>query len=89
MADGTELERRDRALVAFLFLTGSRETAAVSLSLGQIDLEHGLVQFDGRHVDTKFGKSFTTAFFPIGGPAGTDLSRLGSRAARRAFLLVH
>jgi integrase len=69
MPDGTELERRDRALVAFLFLTGSRETAAVSLSLGQIDLEHGLVQFDGRHVDTKFGKSFTTAFYPIGGPA--------------------
>ena len=69
MADGTELERRDRALVAFLFLTGSRETAAVSLSLGQIDLEHGLIQFDGRHVDTKFGKSFTTAFYPIGGPA--------------------
>jgi hypothetical protein len=33
MADGTELERRDRALVAFLFLTGSRETAAISLSL--------------------------------------------------------
>jgi site-specific recombinase XerD len=66
MPDGTVLERRDRALVSFLFLTGSRETAAISLSLGHVDLEHGVVQFDGRHVDTKFGKSFTTAFFPIG-----------------------
>jgi integrase len=69
MPDGTVLERRDRALVSFLFLTGSRETAAISLSLGHIDLEHGVVQFDGRHVDTKFGKSFSTAFFPIGGSA--------------------
>jgi integrase len=69
MPDGTVLERRDRALISFLFLTGSRETAAISLSLGHIDLEHGVVQFDGRHVDTKFGKSFTTAFFPIGGSA--------------------
>jgi integrase len=69
MPDGMVLERRDRALISFLFLTGSRETAAISLSLGHIDLEHGVVQFDGRHVDTKFGKSFTTAFFPIGGSA--------------------
>lgn len=62
----TVLQRRDRALVAFLFLTGSREGAAISLRLCHVDLENACVQFDGRSVNTKFGKSFTTAFFPIG-----------------------
>jgi integrase len=63
----TVLERRDRALVAFLFLTGSREGAAISLRLGHVDLANRCVAFDGRSVNTKFGKVFTTAFFPIGG----------------------
>lgn len=62
----TALERRDRALVAFLFLTGSRVGAAISLCLGHADLANKCVQFDGRFVNTKFGKSFTTAFFPVG-----------------------
>lgn len=61
----TVIERRDRALVAFLFLTASRETAAISLRLGSIDLNQSCVHFDGRKVATKFGKSFTTAFFPF------------------------
>lgn len=60
------IERRDRAFVAFLFLTGSREGAAISLQLGHVDLSHRCVQFDGRAVNTKFGKSFTTGFYPIG-----------------------
>lgn len=67
MLDTTVIERRDRALVAFLFLTGSREGAAISLRLGHVDLVNKCVQFDGRSVKTKFGKVFTTAFFPIGG----------------------
>ncbi len=62
----TVIQRRDRALVAFLFLTASREGAAISLRLGHVDLQNSCVQFDGRDVDTKFGKSFTTGFFPIG-----------------------
>ncbi len=60
------VQRRDRAFIAFLFLTGSRVAAAISLRLGHIDLDHACVTFDGRVVDTKFAKSFTTAFFPIG-----------------------
>lgn len=62
----TVLQRRDRALVAFLFLSSSREGAAISLRLGHIDLQNACVQFDGRTVNTKFGKSFTTGFFPMG-----------------------
>lgn len=66
MPAGTVIQRRDRALVAFLFLTASREGAAISLRLGHIDLQNSCAQFDGRDVDTKFGKRFTTGFFPIG-----------------------
>ncbi|WP_171172177.1 site-specific integrase [Ruegeria sp. HKCCA0370] len=62
----TVIQRRDRALIAFLFLTGSREGAAITLRLGHVDQANKCVQFDGRSVDTKFGKSFTTSFFPFG-----------------------
>jgi integrase len=66
MPSDTAIERRNRAAVAFLFLTGSRETAAISIRLSHIDLAARCVHFDGRTVDTKFGKSFTTTFFPVG-----------------------
>jgi integrase len=66
MPSGTVIERRNRALLAFLFLTGSREGAAISLPLRNLDLRNGCVQFDGRYVDTKFGKSFSTGFYPFG-----------------------
>ena len=67
MPTETVLQRRNRALIAFLFLTGSREGAAISLRLSHVDLQNTCVQFDGRTVNTKFGKSFTSGFFPIGG----------------------
>ncbi len=66
MLSETVIQRRDRALVAFLFLSGSREGAAISLSLGHVDLHNSCVQFDGNTVKTKFSKSFTTSFFPVG-----------------------
>lgn len=66
MPTGTVLQRRDRALIAFLFLTGSREGAAITLRLAHFDLANACVHFDGKTVDTKFGKTFTTAFFPFG-----------------------
>ncbi|MCU9839583.1 site-specific integrase [Ruegeria sp. WL0004] len=62
----TVIQRRDRALIAFLFLTGSREGAAITVRLRHVDLANKCVQFDGRSVDTKFGKSFTTSFYPFG-----------------------
>jgi integrase len=68
MPTETVLQRRDRALFAFLFLTGSREGAAITIRLGHVDLEHACIHFDGRSVDTKFGKTFTTAFFPMPAP---------------------
>ena len=67
MQSDNVVQRRDRALIAFLFLSGSREGAAITLRIGNVDLANNCVHFDARSVNTKFGKTFTTAFFPIGG----------------------
>jgi integrase len=66
MPAGTEIERRGRALVAFTILTGARDGATASLKLKHIDIDEGRVDQDARQVKTKFSKSFTTWFFPIG-----------------------
>ena len=61
----TTLQRRDRALFAFLMLTGARDGAIASLRLKHIDLAQGCVHQDARDVKTKFAKTFTTTFFPV------------------------
>ena len=66
MPQRSVFERRDQALMAFLFLTGAREQTAMSVRLGHVDLSNRCVHFNGRLVDTKFGKRFSTAFFPVG-----------------------
>jgi integrase len=66
MPSGTEVERRDRALVAFALLTGERDSAIASLKLKHVDLIERCVLNDARDVHTKFGKTFTTYFFPVG-----------------------
>ncbi|MEZ0123030.1 MAG: tyrosine-type recombinase/integrase [Candidatus Reddybacter sp.] len=67
MPNSTDIERRDRALIAFTLLTGARDGAVASLKLKHIDLNAGTVYQDAREVNTKFSKSFTTCFFPVGG----------------------
>ena len=62
----TEIERRDRAVLALTMLTGARDGAIVSLKIKHVDLTEGRVVFDAREVKTKFSKSFTTWFFPVG-----------------------
>lgn len=66
MPSGTEIELRDRAVVAFTLLTGARDGATASFKLKHIDLEVGKVAQDAREVRTKFSKTFTTWFFPVG-----------------------
>jgi len=66
MPAGTEIERRDRALVAFTILTGARDGAIASLKLKHVDMDQGRLDQDARQVKTKFSKSFTTWFFPVG-----------------------
>ncbi|WP_298256544.1 site-specific integrase [uncultured Litoreibacter sp.] len=65
MADRSELERRDKAMFAFLVITGARVGAVASLRLKHINLVDGFVYQDGREVRTKGGKTITTWFFPM------------------------
>ena len=59
----TDIERRDRALVAFTLMTGARDSALASMKLKHVDLAAGSVFQDAREVQTKFSKTFTTYFF--------------------------
>jgi integrase len=62
----TDIEMRNRALIAFTLLTGARDSAIASLKLKHIDAAAGCVHQDAREVNTKFSKTFTTFFFPVG-----------------------
>jgi integrase/recombinase XerD len=66
MPAGSDVERRNRALIAFTLLTGARDSAIASMKLKHVDLIEGKVYQDAREVNTKFSKSITTFFFPVG-----------------------
>jgi len=66
MPTNTEIEMRDRALIAFTILTGARDSAIASAKLKHINLERRSFFQDAREVDTKFSKTFTSFFFPVG-----------------------
>jgi integrase len=66
MPTETDIERRNRALVAFTILTGARDSAIASMKLKHVDLVTDSVYQDAREVKTKFRKTFGTFFFQIG-----------------------
>lgn len=66
LPDGTAIEARDRAILAFTLLTGARDDAIASLQIGHVDLKRRTVFQDARTVRTKNRKTFTSAFFPVG-----------------------
>ena len=65
MPGATIVQRRDRALIAFTMLTGTRVGALASLRLGDVDPAQGFVDQDARHGRTKFAKTFRTWFMPV------------------------
>lgn len=64
----TDIQRRDRALIAFTILTGMRDSALASLRLKHVDLSKSppLVKQEPDLVKTKFSKQIFTYFFPVG-----------------------
>lgn len=62
----TDIEMRNRALLAFTLLTCARVDALISFKISNLDLEKRLVFQDARNVNTKFRKSVQTTFFPVG-----------------------
>lgn len=73
MPSESDIERRNRALLAFTLLTGARDGAIASLKLKHVDLLAGSVYQDARDVKTKFSKSFTTFFFVV---VGDDIRQI-------------
>ncbi|SEQ08569.1 site-specific integrase [Thalassovita taeanensis] len=65
MPNGTEFEKRDKALFAFFMLTGARDGAVASLKLKHVNVQTGQVFQDGRDVNTKFANTFRCQFFPV------------------------
>jgi len=61
----TPVSRRDRALLELLYATGARIGEAVGLSLGDLDVESGLVRL--------FGKGSKERIVPFGRAAGAAL----------------
>ena len=66
MEGTSDVARRDRALVAFLTVTGARCSALASFRLRHVDPERRVLFQDARTVRTKFSKTFETWFFPVG-----------------------
>lgn len=66
MSSDTDIEKRNRALIAFTLLTGARDSAIASMKLKHVDLVAGCVNQDAREVKKKFSQTFTTYFFPVG-----------------------
>ncbi len=64
-------ELRNRALIAFILLSGARANAAASFSLGNIDLNARTIFFDSQTTRTKNRKAYTADFFPVGGEVET------------------
>jgi len=66
MPADTEVQKRDRALIAFLALSGGRVTAIVSLKLKHIFLDDERIEQHPQEVKTKYSKKIITYFFPVG-----------------------
>jgi integrase len=66
MPTNSDIDCRNRALLAFTLLTGARDSAIASMKLKHVDMITGCIHQDAREVKTKFSKTFTTFFFPVG-----------------------
>ncbi len=62
----TAVDRRNRAIVALIALTGARDDAVASLQMADLDLDDQHLFQNSKHVRTKFRKAFATWFFPVG-----------------------
>lgn len=69
MPAASDIELRNRSLIAFTILTGACDGAMASLKMKHIDIVEGVVHQHARDVRTKASKSFRTWFFPVGGDA--------------------
>ena len=65
MPANTEVERRNRAVIAYAVVTGARAAALASFQIGDLNIAEGYIDQDARHVQTKFSKTFRTYLMPV------------------------
>lgn len=65
MPSASTLEKRDRALLAFVAITGIRDGALITLKLKHFDAARRLVLQNPNEVNTKFSKRIDTFLFPL------------------------
>lgn len=65
MPSDSTLEKRDRALLAFVAITGIRDGALITLKLKHFDAVRRLVLQNPNEVNTKFSKRIDTFLFPL------------------------
>jgi integrase len=66
MPSETLVHCRDRAIVAFLLLSGARDGSIPTFKIKHVDLTSRTVFHDARDVKTKGAKTFTSVLFPVG-----------------------
>ena len=66
MSARSEVQKRNRAMMALLLLNGTRVTALPSLKINYVRRDGLGIDQDVREVKTKFRKSFPTFYFPVG-----------------------
>ena len=66
MPSGTDVDKRNRAVVATTMVTGARDNALASLRLKHLDVAERQLFQDAREVRTKFRKTYPTWFFEVG-----------------------
>lgn len=66
MPNASDIEKRNRAMVAFTVLTIARVEAIATLNVKHVDLSQGRVMQTARDMKTKFSKTFDTYFYPVG-----------------------
>jgi integrase len=66
MPTHTDVEKRNRAMIAFVFATGVRDGALIGLKLKHVNTGKKYVVQNPNEVDTKFRKRINTKFFPVG-----------------------
>ncbi|SER94298.1 Site-specific recombinase XerD [Tranquillimonas rosea] len=64
MPQKTVIQRRDRAMVAFAFVSGFRASALSALRFDHVDFEGLSVEQDARDVPAKNGKTYRANWFP-------------------------
>jgi integrase len=66
MPADTDIQKRNRALIAFTIVSGARDSAIISMSLKHLDTHKWMVTQYPDEVHTKRSKTIITGFFPIG-----------------------